>query len=289
VIRFENLQKSFRRTHVLKGLDLEIDRGDRIALVGSNGAGKTTMIRCLLGEYTHEGVVAVNGLDPRARRCEVLGRIGFVPQLPPPLKMGVTQLISFAAQVCGSDPVRMAEVVGRLGLDVGEMGRRPFVKLSGGEKQKLLIGIALGRDTDLLVMDEPAANLDPVARQVFFGLLAERSTSVSMIISSHRLDEVASLVNRVVELDRGRIVLDDHVDDRLDLASVLNCTINLADPNPAFAAAIAAWDFESGEDGRLWRGQVAGPDRLRFLGMLSRYAGLLQGIEMKENGREEGI
>jgi ABC-2 type transport system ATP-binding protein len=287
VIRFENLQKSFRRTHVLKGLDLEIDRGDRIALVGSNGAGKTTMIRCLLGEYTHGGIVAVNGLDPRTRRCDVLGRIGFVPQLPPPLKMGVGQLIDFAAQLCGSDPARMAVITDRLGLDVSEIRRRPFVKLSGGEKQKLLIGIALGRDTDLLVMDEPAANLDPVARQVFFGLLAERRDSVSMIISSHRLDEVASLVNRVVELDRGRIVLDDHVDDRLDMASVLNCTINLASPNQAFSGAIAAWDFVSGEDGRCWYGKVAGPDRLRFLGMLSRYAGLLQGIEMKEIRREE--
>jgi ABC-2 type transport system ATP-binding protein len=286
VIRFEKLNKSFRRTHVLKGLDLEIDRGDRIALVGSNGAGKTTMIRCLLGEYTHEGVVTVNGLDPREHRCDVLGRIGFVPQLPPPLKLGVSHLIDFSARLCGSDPARMIEIAGRLGLDIGEMKNRPFVKLSGGEKQKLLIGIALGRDTDLLVMDEPAANLDPVARQVLFGLLAERREDVSMIISSHRLDEVAALVNRVVELDRGRIVLDDHVDDQVDMAGVLDCTINLTGPNPAFAEAVTAWDFVVAEDGRNWSGRVAGPDRLRFLGMLSRYAGLLRGIEMKEAGRE---
>jgi ABC-2 type transport system ATP-binding protein len=262
VIRFENLRKSFRRTQVLKGMDLEIARGDRIALVGSNGAGKTTMIRCLLGEYTHEGTVKVNGLDPRAERCAVLGRIGFVPQLPPPLKLGVGQLIDFAAELCGSDPARMSDIATRLGLDLSEMRKRPFNKCSGGEKQKLLIGIALGRDTDLLVMDEPAANLDPVARQVFFGLLAERREQVSMIISSHRLDEVASLVNRVVELDRGRIVLNDHVDDE-------------------------TWDFQSLNEGRAWRGRVAGPDRLRFLGMLSRYAALLRGIEMKEGGREE--
>ncbi len=286
MIRFEQLQKSFRRTHVLKGLDLEIKAGDRIALVGSNGAGKTTMIRCLLGEYTHEGVVTVNGLDPRAHRCTVLGRIGFVPQLPPPLKMAVGPLIDFAAQLCGSDPARMTEIAERLGLNINELKRRPFVKLSGGEKQKLLIGIALGREADLLVMDEPAANLDPAARQVLFALLAERRESVSMIISSHRLDEVAALVNRVVELDRGRIVLDDHVDDQVDMASVLECTITLAEPNPAFAEAVTAWDFSAGEDGRTWRGRVAGPDRLRFLGMLSRYAGLLQGIEMKEVRRE---
>ena len=109
MIKLDNLQKSFRRTHVLKGLDLDILPGDRMALVGSNGAGKTTMIRCLLGEYTHEGTVRVKGLDPRAHRCDVLGRIGFVPQLPPPLKMGVGQLIDFAARLCHSEPSRMAE------------------------------------------------------------------------------------------------------------------------------------------------------------------------------------
>jgi ABC-2 type transport system ATP-binding protein len=289
MIKLEKLQKSFRRTHVLKGLDLDIQLGDRIALVGSNGAGKTTMIRCLLGEYTHEGTVRVKGLDPRARRCDVLGRIGFVPQLPPPLKMGVGQLIDFAARLCHSEPSRMVGIAGRLGLDFDELRCRPFVKLSGGEKQKILISIALGRDTDLLIMDEPAANLDPVARQVFFGLLAERRESVSMIISSHRLDEVAALVNRVIELDRGRIVLDDHVDDRVDLASMLECSITLAGPNAAFAGAIAAWDFTAGDDGQSWFGRVAGPDRLRFLGMLSRYAGLLQGIEMKEVRRESSL
>jgi ABC-2 type transport system ATP-binding protein len=286
MIRFTKLEKSFRRIHVLKGLDLDVAKGDRIALVGSNGAGKTTMIRCLLGEYTHEGGVEVNGMDPRAHRCEVLGRIGFVPQLPPPLKMGVGLLIEFSARLCGSDPARMVAIAGQLGLDVGEMKNRPFVKLSGGEKQKLLIAIALGRDTDLLVMDEPAANLDPAARQTLFGLLAERRQDVSMIISSHRLDEVAALVNRVVELDRGRIVLDDHVDDKADMASVLECSITMVEPNEAFVAAVTDWNFTSGGDARVWRGQVAGPDRLRFLGMLSRYAGLLRNIEMKEAARE---
>ncbi len=71
-----------------------------MALVGSNGAGKTTLIRCLLGEYTCEGSVAVDGMDPRRHRQEVLSKVGFVPQLPPPLKMPVGQLIRFAASLC---------------------------------------------------------------------------------------------------------------------------------------------------------------------------------------------
>jgi len=282
VIRCESLRKSFRRNLVLHGIDLEVARGDRIALVGSNGAGKTTLIRCLLGEYTHDGVVEFDGTAPRANRFGILRRIGFVPQLPPPLKMTVEQLIRFTAGICGCDPAAMGAVAQQLGLDVSAFRRRPFVKLSGGEKQKLLIGIALGRETDLLIMDEPAANLDPMARQVFFGLLAERIDRVSMLISSHRLDEVASLVNRVVELDRGRIVLDDHVDNRIDMAGLLACRIDLTAPNPAFAKAVAHWHFSADDTGVSWQGTVAGPDRLRFLGMLSRYAASLSAIEMKE-------
>ena len=170
----------------------------------------------------------------------------------------------------------------KLGLRISEVKNRISVRLSGGEKQKLLIGSALGRDAEILIMDEPAANLDPEARQVFFNLLAERLDRVTMIISSHRLDEVAALVNRVVELDHGEVVLDDHVDDAVDLTSVLNCKIQLTQANEAFSKSIADWGFKLQDN--IWQGQVAGPDRLRFLGVLSRYAGLLQGVEIKEAG-----
>ncbi len=284
MIELKSLKKTFRKTPILRGINLELGHGDRMALVGSNGAGKTTLIRCLLGQYTFEGEVLINDLSPRKRRRDVLKRIGFVPQLPPPLKMSVSQLIHFAADLCNTDPEQMFSVARKLGLRISEVRNRIFVKLSGGEKQKLLIGIALGRDTDLLILDEPAANLDPEARQVFFNLLAERLNRVSMIISSHRLDEVAALVNRVVELDLGQIVLDDHVDDVVDLNSILNCTINLSQDNEAFAKTIDEWGFT--QTNGQWQGQVAGPDRLRFLGVLSRYAGLIKGIEMKEDDNE---
>jgi ABC-type multidrug transport system ATPase subunit len=81
-----------------------------IALVGSNGAGKTTLMRCLLGEYYCEGTITIDGLNPRTHRQAVLARVGFVPQLPPPLKMPVAQLIQFAAGVCGTDLKRITEV-----------------------------------------------------------------------------------------------------------------------------------------------------------------------------------
>ncbi|MBK6357864.1 MAG: ABC transporter ATP-binding protein [Betaproteobacteria bacterium] len=283
MIQFKNIAKTFRKARVLDGISLDIGIGERVALIGSNGAGKTTLIRCLLGEYTHDGSVAINGLDPRNNRTAVLGSIGFVPQLPPPLKMPVGQLINFSASLCGTDPQRIHAIAKRLGLDVDAILSRQFVRLSGGMKQKLLIAIALGREAKVLVMDEPAANLDPEARKIFFDLLAERLDDATMIISSHRLDEVSALVNRVIEMDMGKVVLDDKVADAVTLTARLNCRVVLSRFEPAFAKAMDGWKLRSSDDNRIWEGEIAGPDRLRFLGIISRYTALVSDLSLSEN------
>lgn len=282
LLKFKAVSKSFGRNTVLQDISLNIHPQDRIALVGSNGAGKTTLFRCLLGEYRHEGEILFSDLPPRQNRHAVLSKIGFVPQLPPPLKMPVGQLIHFAADVCESDAADMLAVVDALGLDFNKITRQAFNKLSGGQKQKLLISMALGRPTELLVMDEPAANLDPDARHVLFKALAERAGEVAMIISSHRLDEVAALVNRVVEMDQGKIVLDDLVADSLSISAMLDCTVQLTGEEPSFSKVMLEWGFSADTDHTTWHGQVASPDRLRFLGVLSRYAGLIAGIKMHQ-------
>jgi len=282
MIRFEGVGKTFKKHRVLDEVGLDIALGERIALIGSNGAGKTTLIRCLLGEYTYQGKVTIDGRDPRSERTQVLGKVGFVPQLPPPLKMPVGQLVSFAAAVCRSDARRIEAVARRLGLDLDGIRARPFNRLSGGMKQKLLIAIALGRDTQLLVMDEPAANLDPEARHVFFALLAERIANTTMIISSHRLDEIAPLVNRVVEMDTGRIVLDDRVAEESRLTALFQVHLTLARADAAIAKTLAGWQFADRRAGVEWHGTVSGPDRLRFLGVVSRYVGVLSRIEISE-------
>lgn len=282
MIHFQNVSKTFKRNRVLDGIGLDIGLGERVALIGSNGAGKTTLIRCLLGEYTHEGTVAIEGVSPRTHRTQVLAAVGFVPQLPPPLKMPVGQLIGFAAALCHSDEQRITALALRLGLDVERVRQQPFVKLSGGQKQKILIAIALGRDAKVLVMDEPAANLDPEARKIFFELLAERQHDTTMLISSHRLNEVAALVNRVVELDMGKVVLDDRVADDVSLSGLLDCRIRIKRADAAFDKALSAWDFRASPDGLEWTGEVAGPDRLRFLGMTSRYVALIADLSFSE-------
>jgi ABC-2 type transport system ATP-binding protein len=288
MIRFSNVVKTFRKTRVLDTINLEIGLSERVALIGSNGAGKTTLIRCLLGEYTFDGSVTIDGRDPRQERTAVLGAIGFVPQLPPPLKMPVAQLIDFSAALCNTDPTRIHELAQRLGLELSPILTRPFVKLSGGMKQKLLIAIALGREAKALVMDEPAANLDPEARKIFFQLLAERQQDVTMVISSHRLNEVSALVNRVIEMDMGKVVLDDKVADDVSLSGQFNCRISIKRSEPAFTKAMATWNFRDTGNGLEWAGEVPGPDRLRFIGMTSRYVALISDFTLNESKVGDG-
>lgn len=283
MINFKHVTKSFRRTRILDGIDLEVGLGERVALIGSNGAGKTTLIRCLLGEYTHDGEVLIQGCDPRQERTDVLGLIGFVPQLPPPLKMPVGQLINFSAALCNTLPTRVHDVASRLGLNVADILSRPFNKLSGGMKQKLLIAIALGRDAKVLVMDEPAANLDPQARKIFFELLAERAESTTMLISSHRINEVSALVNRVVELDLGKVVLDERMTNDTSLNGMLLGRVVSRQTEPALAKALVQWNFRALDaEETQWTGHVAGPDRLRFLGMVSRYVSVVTEVSLSE-------
>lgn len=285
MIQFHNVTKAFRKAKVLDGINLGITAGERIALIGSNGAGKTSLIRCLLGEYVHDGKVTINGLEPRSNRTTVLGSIGFVPQLPPPLKMPVGQLINFSASLCNTAPENIHNIANRLGLDVQSILSRQFIRLSGGMKQKLLIAIALGRNAKILVMDEPTANLDPEARKTFFDLLAERLDNSTMIISSHRLDEISALVNRVIEMDTGKIVLDDAVADAVFLTDILNCRITAKRFDPALAKALEDWKLVCAAETLTWEGQIAGPDRLRFLGVISRYTALIHDLSLTEMGQ----
>jgi len=281
MITIDRLTKRFEKRAVLDELTLSIAAGDRIALIGSNGAGKTTLFRCLLGHYGHEGRVGFDGTAGRRREPQALARIAFVPQLPPPLRMPVGELLSFAEKGAGADPVAMRAIAGRLGIDLDEVRKRPFFRLSGGQKQKILVTVALGRPADLMIFDEPSANLDPAARAVFIDLLAERREA-SMLIASHRLEEVAGLVNRVIELDRGRVVLDDAVLDRLRAGEFRRAEITLAAPHAPFALALAGWGFDADPSGLRFTGPVPAAETFRFLGLIARYGSLIERMSLEE-------
>jgi ABC-2 type transport system ATP-binding protein len=209
LIDINQLTKNFKKTTVISNLNYQFKSGDRIALIGQNGAGKTTLIRCILGLYQYEGTIEVLGMNPRTQREEILQNIGFVPQLPPPIKMTVQEMFDFFSILTKTNAEKFIEIAERLGLDVQENLTKPFMKLSGGMKQKLLVAFAIGRNPKILLMDEPAANLDPAARKILFEMLANFDKDALMIISSHRIDEVEKLVNKLIEMDLGKIVVDE--------------------------------------------------------------------------------
>ncbi len=207
-IKIQNLQKTFGKTRVIKDLSTSLNRGDRIALIGQNGAGKTTLIRCILGLYTFEGYLEVLGKNPRSEREAILQHVGFVPQLPPPLGMTVSEILEFFSVLTHTEQQRFVDIANDLKLDIELHKHKPFLKLSGGMKQKLLVSLALARNPEILLMDEPSANLDPEAREVLFRYLNELPGDTLMILSSHRVDEISHLVNRIIEMDLGDIVID---------------------------------------------------------------------------------
>jgi len=211
LISAKNLSKTFNKQVVVSNLSVNFYEGERISLSGPNGAGKTTLIRCILGQYVYNGNLNVLGGNPRKQHEDIMKDIGFVPQIPPPLKMTVKEMLVFFSKLTGTPQEVFSQIVMDLGLQIHEHLHKPFLKLSGGMKQKLLIAFALGRKPKILLMDEPAANLDPAARKVFFKYLEDFDKKSLMILCSHRMSEISSLVNREIEMDLGNIVVDKAV------------------------------------------------------------------------------
>ncbi len=209
VVEIHDVSKSFMGVKVLDEVSMEITEGDRIAMMGPNGAGKTTLVRAILGFYRIDsGSIRVDGFDPMKERVKVLENVSFIPQTPPPVRLSIDELISYVERSSGTRREEILAEASRMDLDLMAHLKKPFFKLSGGMKQKLLIAIALSKRSDLLIFDEPTANLDPKGREQFYRLLEEVDRAVSTLFITHRLDEIRPLVNRQIYMDLGKVVDD---------------------------------------------------------------------------------
>ena len=212
LVSVKNVSKKFLGVNVLDDVSLDINKGERVAMMGPNGAGKTTLIRAILGFYhINQGSIEVNGFDPIKQRVKVLENISFIPQLPPPIKISLDEMISFIIKSSNISRELIFEESNKMDLDLKKNLHKQFFKLSGGMKQKLLIAVALSKKSSLLVFDEPTANLDPKARDHFYRLLQELDKDCSTLFITHRLDEIKELVNRQIYMDLGKITEDEKV------------------------------------------------------------------------------
>ncbi len=280
----ENLSKLFGTRTVLDGINLRLESGDRIALVGQNGSGKTTLIRCILGLHRFNGCISVLGQSVHDQRESVLREIGFVPQVAPMLRFTVGEYLSFYSRLCGIDESVIVDVARHLELDLPQLRKQLFRKMSGGMKQKLLIATALARRPALLIMDEPTANLDARARTAFFELLANLPRDCVLLLSSHRVDELAGLVTRLVELGDGHIVKDDvvSVSGIMALEQKVRCQVVLNKMADSVMRGLNGWGFARGESELEWSGSIGAPDRFRFLADLSRWSGVIARVNIEE-------
>jgi len=205
LVELRSLSKSFGRTVALRDVSLELAAGSRTALIGPNGSGKSTLVRILMGMLVAKGVVLVDGAPMTEDRTGLANRIAYVPQIAPRFAAPVRDVVRAVAGLRGQSWYAVASVASVLAIDLSALARRPFRALSGGQRQKVLAALALASGAELLLLDEPTASMDPKSRVEFFRLVEKLPATVSLLLCSHRLDEIRRLVEGVVVLAEGSV------------------------------------------------------------------------------------
>lgn len=216
LVEFDRVGKRFGRVVALADVSLELPAGSRTALIGPNGSGKSTLVRSLTGMLMHDGAVRIDGVVVGEDRVAVARRIAYVPQIAPRLAAPVREVVRAVASLRGVPVAAIAAIANELDLDVEAIGKRPFRALSGGQRQKVLASLALAAGAELLVLDEPTASMDPTSRAAFLRLVDAQPATTTVLLCSHRLDEIRRLVDRVVVLEEGRVAWQGAAVDYLD-------------------------------------------------------------------------
>jgi len=204
----EALAVSYGRTRVIEELTLAVPRGSVYALLGRNGAGKSSLLRVLLGQRPPaKGRVRLLGEDPWTRRTSLMTRVGVVPEEPDaPPEMTPAQLSAFCTRLHARwDGAAVADRLRRFEVPAD----RPFGRLSKGQRGAVMLSLALGHGPELLLLDDPTLGLDVVARDAVFqeviGDLADRGTTV--FVSTHDLRAIEGIADHVAVLHGGRLAL----------------------------------------------------------------------------------
>jgi ABC-2 type transport system ATP-binding protein len=219
-IELKDVRKSFDGVEALRGVSLAIPSGRKVALIGPNGSGKTTLTRILMGLLACSGEVLLDGYRPFGQRAELAHRLAYVPQTAPLMSARVREIVSAIAIARGIEPRAITSTARRLGLDCEACAEVAVRELSGGMRQKLMLALALSTRAQLFVLDEPTASLDSSSRQAFFRLYQDIADGATLILCSHRLEEIQHLVDQVIALDSGKVVFDGPVAEFLDTRTV---------------------------------------------------------------------
>lgn len=217
-LKIQGLSKSFRKRVVLNNISFSVEAGERVGLLGHNGAGKTSLLRCIAGYWTGDsGQVLINGETVTPESIRTRRQIGYMPETVPLYgAMTVGEHLRMACELAGnqvSEPF-LNRIEMRFGLP--EVINREVRKISKGFRQRTGLALAMINFPDLLLLDEPTAALDPAQIVSVRELLNELKPEQSLIMSSHQLSEVHSICTRIIVIHHGQIVLDQPISDNIE-------------------------------------------------------------------------
>jgi ABC-2 type transport system ATP-binding protein len=217
VIEVQNLTKRYGRVTAVDDISFRVERGEILGFLGPNGAGKTTTMRILTGYMpATQGKAIVAGFDVFDQPIEAKRRTGYLPETPPLYPdMTVQEYLSFVAKIKGVPPAerrqRVQQVMVRTRVD--DMASRLTSKLSKGYRQRVGLAQALIHNPDVLILDEPTAGLDPKQIIETRQLIKQLAGDHTIILSTHILPEVSQTCERVVIINKGRVVAVDTPDN----------------------------------------------------------------------------
>src|SRR5574338_1704075 len=245
MIEVENLTKRYGPTLAVSDVSFQVQKGEILGFLGPNGAGKTTTMRIITGFLSPtEGRVRVAGIDVVDSPLDAKRHIGYLPENPPVYTdMTVNEYLAFVGRIKGVPRAELKKRVGEVSekCAIADVQDRQIGKLSKGYRQRVGLAQALIHNPDILILDEPTAGLDPKqiieTRELIKGLAGQHT----VILSTHILPEVAQTCQRVVIINKGRVVAVDTPENltaRLKGAATLYVQVDA--PGADASAALAA-------------------------------------------------
>ena len=216
VIQVENLSKSYGQIKAVQNVNISVRRGEVFGLLGANGAGKSTTIECILGTKKQDGgSISILGMNPFAERKMLFEKVGVQFQESNYQdKITVSELCEVTAALYKT-PADYCSLLKQFGI--ADKMKSPLNELSGGQKQRLFIVLALISNPEVVFLDELTTGLDPRARRDVWKCLSELKTKgLTILLSSHFMDEVETLCDRIMILKKGRVIFHGTVNEAIE-------------------------------------------------------------------------
>jgi ABC-2 type transport system ATP-binding protein len=241
------------RRWALRDLDLSVEEGSISALVGPNGSGKSTLLKAWVGfERPTTGRLRIHGVDPVRRRGDAIRLTGYVPQQPSLYReLSVEDHLAFAAaHRPGFDRAVARQYLDDLSIPLDSRAEQ----LSGGQQAQVGLALALGTRAPVLLLDEPLASLDPLARREFLRVLVDavRASGATALLSSHVITDIEQACDRLIVLGGGRSLLAVSIADAIAGHTVVETPVIA--PRPVGAEVVGSFPSPDGEPLTLVRG-----------------------------------